>query len=85
MFDPSQPSKKNKTNDDFRDDNNDERQNRKKELQNELKKIEQQEKQDSIQSKSEGVKKAIVDNVSDKSKAELATYSTMFTLASFFN
>jgi len=85
LFDPSQPSKKNKTNDDFRDDNNDERQNRKKELQNELKKIEQQEKQDSIQSKSEGVKKAIVDNVSDKSKAELATYSTMFTLASFFN
>jgi hypothetical protein len=86
LFDPSQPSKKNKTNDDFRDDdNNDERQNRKKELQNELKKIEQQEKQDSIQSKSAGVKKAIVDNVSDKSKAELATYSTMFTLASFFN
>jgi len=86
LFDPSKPSKKNKTNDDYRDDNNnDERQNRKKELQNELKKIEQQEKQDSIQSKSEGNKKERVDDVSDKSKATSVAYSTMFTLASFFN
>jgi phage shock protein PspC (stress-responsive transcriptional regulator) len=86
LFDPFKPANKNKTNDDYRDDdNNNERQNRKKELQNELKKIEQQEKQDSIQSKSEGIKKATVDDVSDKSKAEFVAYSTMFTLASFFN